>query len=72
VNLERIRQPVLIIYAERDHIVPPSAVMPLRRYISSRDYTEDAVDTGHIGLYVSRRAQEYVPGRIASWLRQRA
>jgi polyhydroxyalkanoate synthase subunit PhaC len=72
VNLERIRQPVLNIYAKQDHIVPPSAVMALRRYIGSRDYTEDAVDTGHIGLYVSRRAQEHVPRRIASWLRQRA
>jgi polyhydroxyalkanoate synthase len=72
VDLARIRQPVLNIYAKQDHIVPPSAVMALRRFIGSRDYTEDAVDTGHIGLYVSRTAQEHVPGRIASWLRERA
>jgi polyhydroxyalkanoate synthase subunit PhaC len=72
VQLERIRQPVLNIYATQDHIVPPSAAVALRRYIGSRDYTEAAVDTGHIGIYVSRRAQEYVPARIAGWLRERA
>ncbi len=72
VNLARIQQPVLNIYATKDHIVPPSAAMALRRCVGSRDYAEDAVDTGHIGLYVSRKAQEYVPGRIASWLRERA
>jgi polyhydroxyalkanoate synthase len=72
VNLQRIRQPVLNIYAKQDHIVPPSAVTALRRYIGSRDYTEEAVDTGHIGLYVSRTAQENVPGLIASWIRARA
>lgn len=72
VNLGRIRQPVLNIYATQDHIVPPSAVVALRRCIGSGDYSEEAVDTGHIGLYVSRKALEYVPGRIASWLRERA
>lgn len=72
VQLERIRQPVLNIYATRDHIVPPSAATALRRYVGSRDYTEVAIDTGHIGMYVSRGAQESVPRRIADWLRERA
>jgi polyhydroxyalkanoate synthase len=72
VSLERIRQPVLNIYGTRDHIVPPSATTILGRYLASRDYTEYAVDTGHIGLYVSRQAAQGVPARIASWLRQRS
>jgi polyhydroxyalkanoate synthase len=72
VELQRIRQPVLNIYAKRDHIVPPSASRALGRYIGSQDYSEEAVDTGHIGLYVSRAAQEHVPRLIASWLRERA
>jgi polyhydroxyalkanoate synthase subunit PhaC len=72
VNLGRIRRPVLNIYARQDHIVPPSAATALRRYIGSPDYTEHPVDTGHIGLYVSRMAQEVVPARIVSWLRERA
>jgi polyhydroxyalkanoate synthase len=72
VSLARIRQPVLNIYARQDHIVPPSAVTALRQYIGSQDYDEDAIDTGHIGLYVSRTALEHVPRRIACWLRERA
>jgi polyhydroxyalkanoate synthase len=72
VDLARIRRPVLNIYAREDHIVPPSAATALGRYIGSRDYTEYPVDTGHIGLYVSSKAQKLVPERIVSWLRERA
>jgi polyhydroxyalkanoate synthase subunit PhaC len=71
VRLEEIRQPVLNIYATQDHIVPPSATTVLGRCLGSRDYTEYPVDTGHIGLYVSRQAAA-VPTRIAAWLRQRS
>ena len=72
VDLAHINQPVLNIYATRDHIVPPSASLALRQYIGSRDYTTYAVDTGHIGLYVSSRACQSVPAQIAAWLRRRA
>jgi polyhydroxyalkanoate synthase len=72
VNLRRIRQPVLNIYATHDHIVPPSATRVLGDCLGSRDYTECAIDTGHIGLYVSRRAAQSVPLRISSWLRERS
>lgn len=72
VELRRIRQPVLNIYATRDHIVPPSASKALRHYVGSGDYTEYPVEAGHIGLYVSSRAQPNVPARIASWLEERA
>ena len=72
VNLGRIRQPVLNIYATQDHIVPPSATTVLGRYLGGRDYTEYPVDAGHIGLYVSRQAGQSVPLRISSWLRERS
>ncbi len=72
VELGRIHQPVLNIYATQDHIVPPSASMPLQRYIASRDYREYAVETGHIGMYVSQRARITVPATITAWLRERS
>jgi polyhydroxyalkanoate synthase len=72
VRLKSIRQPVLNIFATRDHIVPPSASRVLGRYLGSRDYTEEPVDTGHTGLYVSRQAGRSVALRISSWLRERA
>jgi polyhydroxyalkanoate synthase len=70
VRLQKIRQPVLNIYGTQDHIVPPSATTALEAHLGSRDYTEYPVETGHIGLYVSRAGQS-VPRRIASWLRER-
>jgi polyhydroxyalkanoate synthase len=72
VSLGRLRLPVLNIFATKDHIVPPAASTALRERIGSRDYTEMAVDTGHIGMYVSRSAARTVPERIVSWLRDRS
>jgi polyhydroxyalkanoate synthase subunit PhaC len=71
VRLSAIRQPVLNLYALEDHIVPPSASSALADLVGSRDYSEFAVATGHIGMYVSRAAREEIPGRIASWLQER-
>jgi polyhydroxyalkanoate synthase len=71
VRLDAIRQPILNVYALRDHIVPPDASIALGRLVGSPDYTALAVDTGHIGMYVSREARE-VPTRVAEWLRSRA
>ena len=72
VRLAEVRQPLLNLYALEDHIVPPAACAALRERVGSRDYTECAIATGHIGMYVSRAAHEEIPRRIASWLRARS
>ena len=72
VRLGDIRQPVLNLYALEDHIVPAAASAALRVHIGSRDYSAGEVPTGHIGMYVSRAAHAAVPGRIVSWLGERA
>jgi polyhydroxyalkanoate synthase len=69
VRLVDLRQPLLNLYALEDHIVPPAACAAMREHVGSRDYTECAIATGHIGMYVSRAAREEIPGRIISWLR---
>lgn len=71
VDLKKIRQPVLNIYAEQDHLVPPAASIPLKDAVGSKDYTALAFKGGHIGIYVSGRAQREVPPAIAKWLRER-
>lgn len=71
VDLRQIRQPVLNVYALRDHIVPPAASTALRSRIASHDYTDSPLDTGHIGLYVSERARQ-LPQIISSWLASRS
>ncbi len=71
VDLAAIRCPLLNIYATKDHIVPPSASLPLRQLVSSEDYEVLAVETGHIGMYVSSRSRQLVPQKIATWLLER-
>jgi polyhydroxyalkanoate synthase len=68
VDLRRITHPLLNIYASQDHLVPPSASLPLAGLTGSGDYSAFAFDGGHIGIYVSRRAQELLPQTIAQWL----
>jgi polyhydroxyalkanoate synthase len=71
VDLAAIRQPVLNLYALADHIVPPAASAAMERCLGSRDYTGCGIDTGHIGMYVSRAAREEIPRRIITWLKER-
>ncbi|NLA68143.1 MAG: class III poly(R)-hydroxyalkanoic acid synthase subunit PhaC, partial [Gammaproteobacteria bacterium] len=71
VHLGMVGMPVLNIYAEQDHLVPPSASKPLRGLVGSSDYSELSFRGGHIGIYVSGRAQKEVPGAIHEWLAAR-
>lgn len=68
VRLGNIVQPVLNIYATQDHLVPPPASRCLSGLTGSSDYRELAYDGGHIGIYVSSRAQKEIPAAIAKWL----
>jgi polyhydroxyalkanoate synthase len=72
VDLKRIRCPVLNIYAEQDHLVPPDASKALRGRTGSSDYSEVSFPGGHIGIYVSGKAQSQIPPAIAGWLNDRA
>jgi len=71
VSLKKITMPVLNIFAEQDHLVPPSASRPMRKLVGTNDYTELAFKGGHIGIYVSGRAQREVPSAIHDWLARR-
>ncbi len=71
VDLENITVPVLNIYARDDHLVPPDASRALAGCIGSEDYTEMEFPGGHIGIYVSSKAQKLLPKTIADWLNQR-
>jgi polyhydroxyalkanoate synthase len=68
VDLSTIDKPVLNIYAEQDHLVPPESSKALAGVIGSKDYTELNFKGGHIGIYVSGRAQREVPPAIHQWL----
>ena len=68
VDLQKITMPVLNVYASQDHLVPPLASKALAGCCGSRDYSELCFRGGHIGIYVSSRAQQEVPPAIAAWL----
>jgi len=72
VHLGMVEMPVLNIFAEQDHLVPPSASKPLKGLVGTDDYTELSFKGGHIGIYVSGRAQKEVPTTIHEWLAKRA
>jgi polyhydroxyalkanoate synthase len=71
VDLGAIKHPVLNIFAEQDHLVPPDASRAMGRHLGTKDYTQLAFKGGHIGIYVSGRAQREVPPAIHQWLRAR-
>lgn len=72
VDLGKLTMPVLNIFAEQDHLVPPAASKALSRLVGSKDYTELSFKGGHIGIYVSGRAQREVPPAIDRWLASRS
>jgi len=71
VDLRNIRCPVYNVYATQDHLVPPSASIPLEDLVGTDDYSTFAFEGGHIGIYVSGRAKQ-VPQALADWLAARA
>ncbi|WP_066095336.1 class III poly(R)-hydroxyalkanoic acid synthase subunit PhaC [Xanthomonas massiliensis] len=70
VDLQALDMPILNIYAEQDHLVPPDASRALGGLVGSDDYAELGFRGGHIGIYVSGRAQREVPPAIHAWLRR--
>jgi polyhydroxyalkanoate synthase len=71
VHLKDLTVPVLNIFASKDHLVPPSASVPLGAHIGSKDYESLEVDAGHIGLYVGGKTRKSVPAAVTAWLQAR-
>ena len=72
VHLGMVEMPVRNIFAEQDHLVPPASSKAMKGLIGSEDYTELSFRGGHIGIYVSGRAQKEVPQTIHDWLAKRS
>jgi polyhydroxyalkanoate synthase len=72
IDLRRIAMPVLNVYAEQDHLVPPASSLALDKYISTQDYQARSFPVGHIGMYVSGKVHKDLPPLIADWLQARS
>ena len=71
VDLQQVTMPVLNIYAQDDHIIPPPTSRALEGKVGTDDYTELGLPGGHIGVFVSGKSQGIVGKGIVDWLAQR-
>jgi len=70
VNLKRITMPVLNVFAEEDHIIPPKSSQALKAQVGTRDYTELPLPGGHVGVFVSGKSQGILGKNIFGWLKK--
>lgn len=71
VDLRNIRMPVLNVFAQNDHIIPPRSSQALRNCAGTDDYTEIPLPGGHVGVFVSAKSQGMLGTGIVKWLRER-
>jgi polyhydroxyalkanoate synthase subunit PhaC len=71
VDLHNLTMPILNLYAEKDHLVPPPSSLALANYVGTSDYTARSFPVGHIGMYVSGKVQRDLPPAIVDWLKAR-
>lgn len=67
VDLKKITCPVLNIYALQDHIIPVSCSKALGAFVDQSQYEEIGFPGGHVGVFVSRKAQGVVAGGLIEW-----
>jgi polyhydroxyalkanoate synthase len=72
VKLSNVTMPVLNVFASGDHLVPPESSKALERVVGTRDYTALEFPGGHIGIYVSGKAQKMIPPAVCDWLAKRS
>lgn len=72
VDLSKIKCPVLNIYALQDHIIPVSCSKALGKFLPADSYEEIGFPGGHVGVFVSRKAQGVVSGGLVDWLNKQA
>jgi len=71
VDLGNITMPVLNVYAQDDHIIPPATSRALKERVGSKDYTEIPLPGGHVGVFVSGKSQGLLGKGIVDWLKGR-
>jgi len=68
VQLNAITCPLLLLVADKDHLVPPNSTLALKQHVSSRDVSTLSINAGHIGLAVSSKAHRQLWPKAAEWI----
>jgi len=72
VDLADIRQPILHVVAEHDHIVPYEAAKHLITRVGSKDKTEVMLKGGHVSLLAGANAARRMWPKLDEWLGERS
>jgi polyhydroxyalkanoate synthase subunit PhaC len=72
VRLADIRQPLLHLLAQDDHITPYASACDLVRLAGSRDKQEAVIKGGHVGLVAGRGAETRMWPALEAWLAPRS
>jgi len=70
VDMGRVTVPVLIIVAEKDHIVPIDSALPAADLVGSEDVEIATLPFGHVGLIMGRAAVKQTIPTILDWVRR--
>jgi len=68
VELKKITCPVLNVFAQDDHIIPPATSQGLKGKLGTQDYTEMGLPGGHVGVFVGGKAQALLGSGIVDWM----
>jgi polyhydroxyalkanoate synthase len=72
VDLARITCPLLLLTAENDHLVAPTATEGIRPHVGSRDVTSMSAPAGHVGLVVGAKAHARLWPAVTRWVAERS
>lgn len=68
IRLDKITCPLLLLVAQRDHLVPPSSTLAIEQHVGSQDVTSLSISAGHVGLAVGSQAQRTLWPQAADWI----
>ncbi len=72
VDLRAVHNPILVVAARKDTIVPPAAARALIDLVGSTDKEYEELPGGHISLIAGRQAHQHLWPRLVAWLRAHA
>ena len=72
IRLAAIECPVLLLVAEKDHLVPPRSTLALERLTGSVDVRSLVINSGHVGLAVSSKAHRELWPQVMTWMAERS
>ena len=68
IRVANITNPILLLVAENDHLVPASATQALEKHVSSVEVETMSVATGHVGLAVSSKSHQKLWPAATKWI----